>query len=146
MDKFLVKGGYSRSPSYEGCQYLNEAISVVIDSSLPWLTKTLFQWRHLTPPVPVTMSSESSVPRALISICGRCSWGLVPHVSCSVVLSSLSSCAFTHSSQRLCSCPCAVWFICPLHWWDVTAEGKPLRDCWSHFNVALVEICFDYNC
>lgn len=99
MDKFLVKGGYSGSPSYKGRQYLHEgiSISVVTDSSLPWLTETVVQWRHLTLPVPVTMSSESSAPRALISISGRHSWHLVPHVSCPIVLSSMWD-----SSSSLC--------------------------------------------
>lgn len=92
------------------------------------------------------MSSESSAPRALISISGRHSWGLVPHVPCPVVFSSmwgsLSSYAFTHSSQRLCSChfirlccgpPSVILVPTALvrcHCWR-----QALRACWSHLSL-----------
>lgn len=92
--------------------YEASALQQLIDSYFPWLTKTFVRWRHLTLPVllPVVMKSESRALRALISIFGRHSWGLVPHVPCPTVLSSmqgsLSICTFRCLSQSLCCCHC----------------------------------------
>lgn len=94
------------------------------------------------------MKSESQAPRALISISGRHSWGLVPHVPCPTALSSmegsLSVGAFRHWCQRLCSCHCIrvlwapqVWFIlwCSLSWSDAIAKGEPVRANWRHLSL-----------
>lgn len=81
-------GGYSGSPSCKGCQYVNKATS---SSAVNWFTKTFAQWGRLTLPVllSVEMKTESRAPQAIISTSGSRACGLVPHVPCPTVLSSM---------------------------------------------------------
>lgn len=67
------------------------ALQQLIGSPFPWFSKTLVRWRHLSLPVLlfVVMKSESRASQALISISDRHNWGLVPHVPCPTVLSSM---------------------------------------------------------
>lgn len=92
------------------------------------------------------MRSASSAPRALISISGRHCWGLVPHVPSQLCFPPCETpWAVVPLDSPLIGCAPAVvsdsavgyqvWFMCPLHWSDATAEGKPLRACWSHLSL-----------
>lgn len=118
------------------------ALQQLSDLSFPWFTKTFTQWRHLTLAVllPVVMKTEWRAPRALISISGRRSWGLVPHVLCPTLLSSmqgsLSICASSHWSKRLCSCHCIRLpygspCVTPLVVSRAVTKGEPVTASWA---------------